>query len=234
MPPLPAPPPPTFTSYYDQWLGEQSRQMDLRTGQRLSKVYLDSLANTLAVLLEFSQATGHELTLLGMTKAFYQRGQECFFQQRGQGLNTFGKHSWGFKTFLAWCKDNGLEVSSKWHKLEAPDEPTGTDALTQAELLAIAALDFYTAEARELVCQGFASFDEQASQQPRRRGQRRSQVADYRVPERLRTLERARDKFLHAPTWACASPMLTAWPRASWTTCTTSCASRPARPRRCA
>ncbi|MGI4835069.1 MAG: phage integrase SAM-like domain-containing protein [Janthinobacterium lividum] len=195
LPPVPAPPPPTFAAYYDQWLGEQSRRVNLRTGQRLSKAYLDSLGNTLAVLQEFGAATGHELTLAGMNKAFYQRFQEYFFQQRGQGLNTFGKHIRGLKTFLAWCEDNELEVSSKWHKFQAPDEPTGTDALTQAELLAIAQVDFYTAEARELVRRYFAGFD-QPDGQPRRRGQRRSQVDDYRVLERLRTLERARDKFL--------------------------------------
>jgi hypothetical protein len=72
----------------------------------------------------------------------------------------------------------------------------GADALTQPELLAIAGVDFYTEEARALVRQHFEAIDEAAAELPRRRGQRRSQVDEYRILERLRTLERARDKFL--------------------------------------
>ncbi|MDO7876036.1 phage integrase SAM-like domain-containing protein [Hymenobacter sp. ASUV-10] len=199
LPPIPAPPPPpppTFSEYYDRWLGEQSRSVNLRTGQRLSKTYLDSLANTRAVLQGFAAHTGHELTLAGMDARFYQAFQEYFFQVRGQGLNTFGKHMRALKTFLGWCESNDIAVNSKFHKFQAPDEPTGTDALTQAELLAIAGLDVYTDAGRALVRRHFEAIDEAAAEQPRRRGQRRSQVDEYRILERLRALERARDKFL--------------------------------------
>lgn len=41
VPAPPAPPPPSFEDYYTRWLGEQAR----RTGQRLSKTYLENLAN---------------------------------------------------------------------------------------------------------------------------------------------------------------------------------------------
>lgn len=148
------------------------------------------------MLLAFVQATGHELTLAGMNQAFYQQFQDYFFAQRGQGLNTFGKHIRTLKNFLGWAEDNDLAVSTKFHKFEAPDKPTGTDALTQGELRAIAGLDFYTEEARQLVRQHFEGLDEAAADAPRRRDQRRSQVDAYRILERLRTLERARDKFL--------------------------------------
>jgi hypothetical protein len=77
-----------------------ARRTNLRTGQRLSKTYLDSLANSLAVLLDFATATGHELTLVGMTPTFYQQFQDYFFAQRGQGLNTFGNHIRALKNFL--------------------------------------------------------------------------------------------------------------------------------------
>ena len=196
IPAPPPPPPPTFEDYYTRWLGEQTRRTNLRTGQRLSKTYLDSLANSLSVLLDFAQRTRHELTLEGMNQTFYRQFQEYFFAQRGQGLNTFGKHIRALKNFLGWCEDNDLPVSPKFHKFEAPDVATGTDALTQAELLAIAEVDFYTEQARELVRQHFAGLDAAPADVPRRRGQRRSQVDEYRILERLRTLERARDKFL--------------------------------------
>ena len=199
LPPVPDPPalpPPTFGQYYHQWLGEQARAVNLRTGQKLSKTYLDSLANSLTVFEDFAERTHQPLTLEGMSPRFYQQFQAYFFQLRGQGLNTFGKHIRALKGFLGWCENNDLAVSGKFHKFKAPDEPTGTDALTQAELLAIASLDFYTEAARELVRQHYEAMDAAAAEQPRRRGQRRSQVDQYRILERLRTLERARDKFL--------------------------------------
>jgi integrase len=146
------------------------------------------------VLLDFATATGHELTLAGMRPTFYQQFQDYFFAQRGQGLNTFGNHIRALKNFLGWAEDNDLAVSPKFHKFEAPDKPTGTDGLTQRELLALAELDFYTERARTLVRQHFEVLD--MPETPRRRGQRRSQVDEYRILERLRTLERARDKFL--------------------------------------
>lgn len=131
-----------------------------------------------------------------MDNAFYQHFQEYFFQVRGQGLNTFGKHMRALKSFLGWCEDHDIEVNRKWHKFQAPDQATGTDALTQAELLAIAGIDFYTEQAREVVRAHFLALDAAVADVPRRRGQRRSQLDDYRVLERLRSLERARDKFL--------------------------------------
>ena len=195
IPAPPAPPPPSFEDYYTRWLGEQTRRTNLRTGQRLSKTYLDSLANSLSVLLDFASKTKHELNLEGMNQGFYRQFQAYFFDERGQGLNTFGKHIRALKNFLYWCEENDLPVSPKFHKFEAPDVATGTDALTQAELLAIAGVDFYTEAARELVRQHFAGLDA-PDDTPRRRGQRRSQVDEYRILERLRSLERARDKFL--------------------------------------
>jgi integrase len=202
VPPPPPPAPPTFPQYYDRWLGEQSRSVNLRTGQRLSQVYLVSLANSLRVFQDFAAHAKHPLTLEGMTPAFYQQFQTYFFQQRGQGLNTFGKHIRALKSFLGWCEANDLPVSPRFHKFQAPDASTGTDALTQPELLALAGLDFFTEEARALVRQHFEALDAAVADQPRRRGQRRSQVDDYRILERLRMLERARDKFLQCAYFA--------------------------------
>lgn len=196
IPAPPAPPPPSFVDYYNQWLGEQARRTNLRTGQRLSKTYLDSLANSLTVLETFAAATKHALTLAGMSPQFYRQFQEYFFEQRGQGLNTFGKHIRALKTFLTWAEDNDLAVNPKYRKFEAPDKPVGVDALTQRELLAIAGVDFYTEEARNVVREHFEALDTAVADAPRRRGQRRSQVDNYRILERLRTLEHARDKFL--------------------------------------
>jgi hypothetical protein len=90
----------------------------------------------------------------------------------------------------------------RFHKFQAPDESTGTNALTQLELLATAGLDFFTEGARTLVRQHFEALDTAVADAPRRRGQRRSQVDDYRILGRLRMLERARDKFLQCAYFA--------------------------------
>jgi hypothetical protein len=129
---LPIPAPPALEDYYTRWLGEQARRTNLRTGQRLSKTYLDSLANSLSVLLAFAKATKHELTLSGMNQAFYQQFQAYFFEQRGQGLNTFGKHVHALKTFLTWAEDNDLGVNPKYRKFEAPRQARGDGCLDPA------------------------------------------------------------------------------------------------------
>lgn len=161
LPAPPAPPPPSFADHYHRWLGEQGRRTNLRTGQRLSQVYLTSLSNSLSVFEDFARATGHELALETMNAAFYRQFQEYFFQQRGQGLNTFGKHIRALKNFLFWAEDQDLPVSPKFHKFEAPDQAVDADALTETELLVIAGLDFYTEEARQLVRAHFAGLDAQ-------------------------------------------------------------------------
>ena len=86
-------------------------------------------------------------------------------------------------------------LSGKFHRFEAPEIYRGADALSQAELLALAAVDFHAPPARAFVEQYFAGFTPTPGQ-PRKMGQRLSQVDARRVEERLRVLEHARDKLL--------------------------------------
>jgi hypothetical protein len=55
-----------------------------------------------------------------MTPTFYQQFQDYFFAQRGQGLNTFGKHIGALKKFLGWAEDNGLAVRPKFAFISKP------------------------------------------------------------------------------------------------------------------
>jgi hypothetical protein len=198
VPPLPAVEvaPPTLLAYYDQWLGEQTRKTSNQTGQGLSKSYLDSLANTRDVLEDFAAQDG-ELEFAALDHAWYRRLSEYFFQSGkwGSSVNTFGKHVRHLKSFLAWAEDHELPVNRKYRRFEAPDEYIGADALTQDELLRLAAVDFRTAEAQAYVQQQFETLDP-ALQAQAKAGMRRSQADPYRVAERLRMLELARDKVL--------------------------------------
>ncbi|MBF9239505.1 phage integrase SAM-like domain-containing protein [Hymenobacter sp. BT683] len=190
--------PPTFLEYYDQWLGEQTRKTSHKTGQGLSKSYLDSLANTRAVLEDFAGRDTQPLAFPAVDHAWYARFREFFYQGSwGTSVNTFGKHVRHLKSFLAWAEDRELPVNRKYRKFEAPDEYIGADALTQAELLRLAAVDFHTAEARAYVQQQFEQLDPALqAQAATKKGMRVSQADPRRVAERLRMLERSRDKVL--------------------------------------
>ena len=200
VPPLPQVQvaPPTLLDYYDQWLGEQTRKTSHQTGQGLSKSYLDSLANSRAVLADFADKDQLPLEFTALDHAWYARFREFFYQGSwGSSVNTFGKHVRHLKSFLAWAEDRELPVNRKYRKFEAPDEYIGADALTQAELLHLAAVDFRTEAARTYVQQQFEALDPALLEQaPTKKGMRVSQADPHRVAERLRMLERARDKLL--------------------------------------
>jgi len=190
--------PPTFLDYYDQWLGEQTRKTSRKTGQGLSKSYLDSLANSRDVLEDFATQDGELLAFGDIDHAWYSRFSEFFYKgEWGTSVNTFGKHVRHLKSFLAWAEDRELPVNRKYRKFEAPDEYVGVDALNQAELLRLAAVDFRTAEARAYVQRQFETLDPALqAQAATKKGMRKSQADPHRVAERLRMLERARDKML--------------------------------------
>ncbi|MGI4865403.1 MAG: hypothetical protein ACRYFZ_15885 [Janthinobacterium lividum] len=192
-----APGPSAFELTYQQWVSEQSRRANPRSGLRLSKSYLDSLQNTLVVLREYAAYAGQPLTLLGMDRTFYVAFQEHFLGTRNQGINTFGKHVRALKNFLGWAEDQDLPVNPKYRRFEAPDVYQGADALSQAELLALAATRFDTPQAYAYVKAAFeAQYAPAEAGRARKNGTRRSQVDDYRIRERLRTLGLARDKLL--------------------------------------
>ncbi|MDO7852298.1 phage integrase SAM-like domain-containing protein [Hymenobacter convexus] len=240
VPPLPQleAPAPTLLDYYDQWLGEQTRKTSHKTGQGLSKTYLDSLANTRDVLADFA-ARDQPLNFAALDHAWYARFREFFYEGKwGHSANTFGKHVRHLKSFLAWAEDRELPVNRKYRKFEAPDEYIGADALTQDEPLRLAAVDFATAEARAYVQQQFEALDPALqAQAPAKEGMRVSQADPLRVAERLRLLERARDsapatRCCSAATWACASPTPTRSAPARFTA--SSSGSRPPKPARTA
>ena len=188
--------PPTLLDYYDQWLGEQTRKTSHKSGQGLSKSYLDSLANTRAVLEDFTEKDKQTLEFASVDHAWYARFREFFYEGSwGSSVNTFGKHVRHLKSFLAWAEDRELPVNRKYRKFEAPDEYIGADALTQAELLRLAAVDFRTEATRTYVQQQFEALDP-ALHATAKKGLRQSQADPHRVAERLRMLESARDKLL--------------------------------------
>ena len=189
--------PPGVLDYYDQWLGEQTRKTSNKSGQGLSKSYLASLANSRDVLADFAGKDA-PLAFPTLDHAWYARFSEFFFEgEWGESVNTFGKHVRHLKSFLAWAEDRELPVNRKYRRFEAPDEYIGADALTEAELLRLAAVDFRTEAARAYVQQQFEQLDPALqAQAATKKGMRRSQADPLRVAERLRMLELSRDKLL--------------------------------------
>ena len=189
--------PPGVLDYYDQWLGEQTRKTSNKSGQGLSKSYLASLANSRDVLADFAEKDA-PLAFPILDHTWYARFSEFFFEgDWGGSVNTFGKHVRHLKSFLAWAEDRELPVNRKYRRFEAPDEYIGADALTEAELLRLAAVDFRTETARSYVQQQFEQLDPALQARAgQKKGMRRSQADPLRVAERLRMLELSRDKLL--------------------------------------
>lgn len=228
-----APGPSAFELTYQQWMGEQSRRANPRSGLRLSKSYLDSLQNTLVVLRAYAATAGPPLTLLGMDRTFYVAFQEYFLGQRSQSINTFGKHGRALKNFLGWAEDQDLPVNPKYRRFEAPDIYQGADALSQAELLALAATRFDTPQAYAYV----QAASRRSTPRPR------PPVRARRAPAAARSMTTASESACarwaspatsccNAAASVCASPTPTAsrpaTSRASWPACA------PAKPRSCA
>ena len=201
LPPLPAAPLPavvelTFADHYRRWLDEQAHTVNRRTGRPLSPAYLGSLANTLRQLEGYATHAKKPLTLAGIDRPFYVAFQRYVLDTLDQDLNTFGKYVRQLKNFLGWAEEHDLAgLSGKFHRFEAPEVYRGADALTQAELLQLAGLDFQAPPVRAAVEASFEALSRPAGA-ARRKGQRVSQADERRVTERLRVLELSRDKLL--------------------------------------
>lgn len=150
--------PPSLADYYEKWLHEQGHTVNWRTGRPLSSTYLTSLRRTLTVLQDYAAASQTPLIFAGLNRGFYVAFQRYLLEQRGQDLNTFDKHVRGLKNFLGWCEEHDVPgLTAKFRRFEAPKIYRRADALTQAELLALAALDFRAPVARTYVEQHFAT-----------------------------------------------------------------------------
>jgi integrase len=139
-----------FESLQSEWMREHVHKPRGRTGKPLSKTAIAGFKATLERFLHYQQARGTQLRVEAMDHAFYQDFRTYMLDELGQGVNTFGKHISRLKTFLSWVEDvRDLPVHRHARKFVASTKKVQVDALSQAEVLQIAALDFSDEATRE-------------------------------------------------------------------------------------
>jgi hypothetical protein len=187
----PAPAPPanpllglSVPELFKRWVGEQAAKVSKRTGKPRARTTLSNLNGTYEKLREFEAARGEPLDLATMDLVrFYQPFWHWFTQDIGQGINTFGKHITRVRTFMEWAEDHELKVSRQYKHFEAPSLYIGVDALTEEELMEIAALDFQSAPIQNKLYYGYSAKQGGTLESP--------EVQAY-----IEEVELARDKFL--------------------------------------
>jgi integrase len=143
----PLPPPPkiilTFLDYFDRWITEEEEKVSVRTGRRLSP---DTIWTHRAVRKELAAFATHRhqpLSFQGLTKAFYDGLRNYMLGVAGRSPRTFNTYVKRLRSFLFWAESQELPVPGGFRKvLRLAPSYVGKDALTQDELLAIAAIDF--------------------------------------------------------------------------------------------
>ncbi|GAB2954530.1 hypothetical protein GCM10027048_19960 [Hymenobacter coalescens] len=151
-----APPPaepaderPEFFQLMSRWIEEYEQKVNPRTYRPIPPRTIEALRSTQHRFEQFAQATGQEPTLAGMNPEFYDAFRRYVLEDLGQELNTFGKHISRLRTFLTWCEEQDLAVNRRYRKFVAPSVYVGVDALTEAELRRLQALDFASAEVQQ-------------------------------------------------------------------------------------
>ena len=189
--PAPLPPSPadelaglSVPKLFQLWMEEQKAKVSKRTGKARARTTISNFNGTYEKLREFETVRGEPLDLATMDlRRFYQPFWEWFTKDLGQSINTFGKHIARIRTFMEWCEDQELKVSRQYKKFEAPSLYVGVDALTEEELVAIAALNFQSAPVRNKLYYGYSAKQGGTPDSP--------EVIAY-----IAEVELARDKFL--------------------------------------
>ena len=115
----------------------------MRTGRLLSP---DTIWTHRAVRKELAAFAAHRrqpLSFEGLTKAFYDGLRNYMLGVAGRSPRTFNTYVKRLRSFLFWAESQELPVPGGFRKvLRLAPSSVGKDALTQDELLAIAAIDF--------------------------------------------------------------------------------------------
>ena len=176
----------TLLEHMDRWIDYQATKISLRSGKPLSKTYVNRLRKLRQELADFSQRYSYPLSFESMNASFYALYQDHQLRTLGNKINTFGGYIKSIKNFLYWCEEHELPVTPKFHHFETPEVYVGVEALTQAELLAWAAVDFDSPPVQAYLAEHFPYVP-----RPSRAGRPAVLPEDHRL-----RIEQARDKIL--------------------------------------
>ena len=148
-------PAPDLLATMQQWIDHQQSKVSLRSGKPLEKKTISALQRTRRELEEFSRQTRYPLTFSGISHEFYAKFQRYVLSTRGHSVNTLSAHVKRLKAFLHWSEQQDIIVNRHYQDFEAPERYKGVEALTEQELLRLAAVDLSTPQVRAYVAQHF-------------------------------------------------------------------------------
>jgi integrase len=143
LPPILAAAPLTFFDHFDCWIEKERQKISVRTGRKLSR---DTIWTHQAVRDEikaFGEAANFDVTFESLGTDFYDGLRDFMLGTRGRSPRTFNTYVKRLRSFLFWAENQGLPVPARISKvLRLAQSYVGIEALTQAELLRVAAIDF--------------------------------------------------------------------------------------------
>jgi integrase len=143
LPPTPVAAPLTFFDHFDRWIEKEKQKISVRTGRKLSR---DTIWTHQAVRDEikaFGEASNLDVTFESLGTDFYDSLRDFMLGTRGRSPRTFNTYVKRLRSFLFWGENQGLPVPARISKvLRLAQSYVGIEALTQAELLRVAAIDF--------------------------------------------------------------------------------------------
>ena len=155
---VPAPPTPvlSFLDHYARWVEAERHKVSARTGRPLSR---DTIWTHEAVgreLLGMSEHYKTPLSFEGLSKQFYDNLRNYMLGVAGRSPRTFNTYVKRLRSFLFWAEEQGLPVPERFRKvLKLAPSYVGVDALTQDEVLRIAAIDFQAPATRTYLASAF-------------------------------------------------------------------------------
>jgi integrase len=187
--PVPAPPAPgprTVAEEMQHWVETVvAARISRRTGLPIKKKVVQNHRRAAADLARFAQASPVPLTYASIDTRFYEAFRNFMLGTLGHSRGTFNHYLGLLRSFLQWADYEGLPVNRRFREFMKPVEnQTFVDALTEAEVLAIAAIDF---DSPALLAYVQEHFPEQLIAGPKQM---------ITTAEHLRRLRYTRDKFL--------------------------------------
>lgn len=156
LPPVPAAAPLGFFAQFERWIAQERGKVSARTGRPLSKATLWTHGAVRDELAAFAQARRIELTFEGLNQAFYDGLRDYMLGPAGRSPRTFNTYVKRLRSFLFWAEGQDLPVPPRFRKvLKLAQSYVGKDALTQAELLRVAALDFTAPDVQDYLAAAF-------------------------------------------------------------------------------
>ena len=133
----------TLLDYYARWVSQEGEKVSARTGRRLSHATLWTHQAVGKELAAYAAHRRQPLRFEELNQTFYDGLRNYMLGPAGRSPRTFNTYVKRLRSFLFWAEGQGLPVPAHFRKvLRLAPSYVGKEALTQAELLRVAALDF--------------------------------------------------------------------------------------------